>query len=84
MTKFQVLGIASLLFILITYLRKFRRPALDKLLSAFSWPPEYFLYWIRRLRINWLISSELAVAQISFFTSPFWDLDILPCFYTQK
>ena len=32
MTKFQVLGIASLLFILITYLRKFRRPALDKLL----------------------------------------------------
>jgi hypothetical protein len=31
MTKFQVLGIASLLFILITYLRKFRRPALDKL-----------------------------------------------------
>jgi small membrane protein len=31
MTKFQVLGIAFLLFILITYLRKFRRPALDKL-----------------------------------------------------
>lgn len=31
MTKFQVLGIASLLFILISYLRKFRRPALDKL-----------------------------------------------------
>lgn len=31
MTKFQVLGIASLLFILISYLRKFRRPALDKI-----------------------------------------------------
>ena len=35
MTKFQVLGIASLLFILITYLRKFRRPALDKLFIGF-------------------------------------------------
>ena len=31
MTKFQVLGIASLLFILISYLIKFRQPALDKL-----------------------------------------------------
>jgi small membrane protein len=31
MTKFQVLGIAFLLFILISYLRKFQRPALDKL-----------------------------------------------------
>jgi hypothetical protein len=31
MTKFQILGIAALLFILISYLRKFRRPALDKL-----------------------------------------------------
>jgi len=35
MTKFQVLGIASLLFILISYLRKFRRPALDKLFIGF-------------------------------------------------
>ncbi len=35
MTKFQVLGIASLLFILITYLSKFRRPALDKLFIGF-------------------------------------------------
>ncbi|HMC83966.1 MAG TPA: DUF2304 domain-containing protein [Chitinophagaceae bacterium] len=31
MTKFQVVGIASLLFILISYLRKFRRPAIDKI-----------------------------------------------------
>jgi small membrane protein len=35
MTKFQVLGIASLLFILISYFRKFRRPALDKLFIGF-------------------------------------------------
>jgi small membrane protein len=35
MTKFQVLGIAALLFILISYLRKFRRPALDKLFIGF-------------------------------------------------
>jgi small membrane protein len=35
MTKFQVLGIASLLFILISYLRKFRQPALDKLFIGF-------------------------------------------------
>ena|ERR1700733_4962896 len=31
MTKFQVLGITCLLFILISYLRKFQKPALDKL-----------------------------------------------------
>jgi small membrane protein len=35
MTKFQVLGIAALLFILISYFRKFRQPALDKLFIAF-------------------------------------------------
>ena len=35
MSKFQVLAIASLLFILISYLRKFRRPALDKLFIGF-------------------------------------------------
>jgi len=31
MTKFQVVGIAALLFILISYLRRFRRPAIDKI-----------------------------------------------------
>jgi hypothetical protein len=31
MTKFQLVGIASLLFILISYLRRFRRPATDKI-----------------------------------------------------
>ena len=31
MTKFQVVGIASLIFILISYLRRFRRPAIDKI-----------------------------------------------------
>jgi small membrane protein len=35
MTKFQVVGIASLLFILISYLRRFRRPAIDKLFIGF-------------------------------------------------
>jgi small membrane protein len=32
MTKFQVLGIASLIFILISLLRRFRKPAMDKIL----------------------------------------------------
>jgi hypothetical protein len=31
MTKFQVVGIAFLIFILISYLRKFRKPAIDKI-----------------------------------------------------
>ena len=35
MTKFQVLGIAALLFILISYFRKFRQPAVDKLFIGF-------------------------------------------------
>jgi hypothetical protein len=34
MTKFQVIGIASLVFILISYFRRFRRPAMDKIFIA--------------------------------------------------
>jgi hypothetical protein len=35
MTKFQVLGIACMLFILISYLRKIGQPVLDKLFIGF-------------------------------------------------